>query len=147
MSTNTNSPLTKTNVLQFMKVAIMNLENQNQIDETIDMGFWNPIIKYVIGQLVEERVGEICDMVKNVQKESNKMDRNIEKLQSKFEDTLNDVISQKVMLEREVKELRSKNEELQNQNTKIKNKLASTTIAKEKLEAKLNNNLSPKKCK
>lgn len=147
MSTNTNSPLTKTNVLQFMKVAIMNLENQNQIDETIDMGFWNPIIKYVIGQLVEERVGEICDMVKNVQKESNKMDRNIEKLQSKFEDTLNDVISQKVMLEREVKELRSKNEELQNQNTKIKNKLASTTIAKEKLEAKLNNNLSPKKGK
>ena len=147
MSTNTNSPLTKTNVLQFMKVAIMNLENQNQIDENIDMGFWNPIIKYVIGQLVEERVGEICDMVKNVQKESNKMDRNIEKLQSKFEDTLNDVISQKVMLEREVKELRSKNEELQNQNTKIKNKLASTTIAKEKLEAKLNNNLSPKKGK
>jgi predicted nucleic acid-binding Zn-ribbon protein len=101
----------------------------------------------VIGQLVEERVGEICDMVKNVQKESNKMDRNIEKLQSKFEDTLNDVISQKVMLEREVKELRSKNEELQNQNTKIQNKLASTTIAKEKLEAKLNNNLSPKKGK
>lgn len=147
MSTNINSPLTKTNVLQFMKVAIMNLENQNQIDENIDMGFWNPIIKYVIGQLVEERVGEICDMVKNVQKESNKMDRNIEKLQSKFEDTLNDVISQKVMLEREVKELRSKNEELQNQNTKIKNKLASTTIAKEKLEAKLNNNLSPKKGK
>jgi|LakMenE01Jun11ns_1017448.scaffolds.fasta_scaffold9796730_2 hypothetical protein len=147
MSTNTNSPLTKTNVLQFMKVAIMNLENQNQIDETIDMGFWNPIIKYVIGQLVEERVGEICDMVKNVQKESNKMDRNIEKLQSKFEDTLNDVISQKVMLEREVKELRSKNEELQNQNTKIQNKLASTTVAKEKLEAKLNNNLSPKKGK
>lgn len=147
MSININSPLTKTNVLQFMKVAIMNLENQNQIDENIDMGFWNPIIKYVIGQLVEERVGEICDMVKNVQKESNKMDRNIEKLQSKFEDTLNDVISQKVMLEREVKELRSKNEELQNQNTKIKNKLASTTIAKEKLEAKLNNNLSPKKCK
>ena len=147
MSTNTNSPLTKTNVLQFMKVAIMNLENQNQIDETIDMGFWNPIIKYVIGQLVEERVGKICDMVKNVQKESNKMDRNIEKLQSKFEDTLNDVISQKVMLEREVKELRSKNEELQNQNTKIQNKLASTTIAKEKLEAKLNNNLSPKKGK
>ena len=147
MSTNTNSPLTKTNVLQFMKVAIMNLENQNQIDENIDMGFWNPIIKYVIGQLVEERVGEICDMVKNVQKESNKMDRNIEKLQSKFEDTLNDVISQKVMLEREVKELRSKNEELQNQNTKIQNKLASTTVAKEKLEAKLNNNLSPKKGK
>jgi predicted nucleic acid-binding Zn-ribbon protein len=96
---------------------------------------------------VEERVGEICDMVKNVQKESNKMDRNIEKLQSKFEDTLNDVISQKVMLEREVKELRSKNEELQNQNTKIQNKLASTTVAKEKLEAKLNNNLSPKKGK
>ena len=147
MSTNTNSPLTKTNVLQFMKVAIMNLENQNQIDETIDMGFWNPIIKYVISQLVEERVGEICDMVKNVQKESNKMDRNIEKLQSKFEDTLEEVISQKVMLEREVKELRSKNEELQNQNTKIQNKLASTTIAKEKLEAKLNNNLSPKKGK
>lgn len=147
MSTNTNSPLTKTNVLQFMKVAIMNLENQNQIDETIDMGFWNPIIKYVIGQLVEERVGEICDMVKNVQKESNKMDRNIEKLQSKFEGTLEEVISQKVMLEREVKELRSKNEELQNQNTKIQNKLASTTIAKEKLEAKLNNNLSPKKGK
>jgi predicted nucleic acid-binding Zn-ribbon protein len=130
-----------------MKVAIMNLENQNQIDETIDMGFWNPIIKYVIGQLVEERVGEICDMVKNVQKESNKMDRNIEKLQSKFEGTLEEVISQKVMLEREVKELRSKNEELQNQNTKIQNKLASTTIAKEKLEAKLNNNLSPKKGK
>jgi hypothetical protein len=147
MSTNTNSPLTKTNVLQFMKVAIMNLENQNQIDENIDMGFWNPIIKYVIGQLVEERVGEICDMVKNVQKESNKMDRNIEKLQSKFEETLDEVISQKVMLEREVKELRSKNEELQNQNTKIQNKLASTTIAKEKLEAKLNNNLSPKKGK
>lgn len=147
MSTNINSPLTKTNVLQFMKVAIMNLENQNQIDENIDMGFWNPIIKYVIGQLVEERVGEICDMVKNVQKESNKMDRSIEKLQSKFEDTLNDVISQKVMLEREVKELRSKNEELQNQNTKIQNKLASTTVAKEKLEAKLNNNLSPKKGK
>jgi predicted nucleic acid-binding Zn-ribbon protein len=130
-----------------MKVAIMNLENQNQIDETIDMGFWNPIIKYVIGQLVEERVGEICDMVKNVQKESNKMDRNIEKLQSKFEETLDEVISQKVMLEREVKELRSKNEELQNQNTKIQNKLASTTVAKEKLEAKLNNNLSPKKGK
>jgi predicted RNase H-like nuclease (RuvC/YqgF family) len=147
MSTNTNSPLTKTNVLQFMKVAIMNLENQNQIDETIDMGFWNPIIKYVISQLVEERVGEICDMVKNVQKESNKMDRNIEKLQSKFEGTLEEVISQKVMLEREVKELRSKNEELQNQNTKIQNKLASTTVAKEKLEAKLNNNLSPKKGK
>lgn len=147
MSTNTNSPLTKTNVLQFMKVAILNLENQNQIDETIDMGFWNPIIKYVISQLVEERVGEICDMVKNVQKESNKMDRNIEKLQSKFEETLDEVISQKVMLEREVKELRSKNEELQNQNTKIQNKLASTTIAKEKLEAKLNNNLSPKKGK
>ena len=143
----TNSPFTKTNVLQFVKVAILNLENQNQIDETIDMGFWNPIIKYVISQLVEERVGEICDMVKNVQKESNKMDRNIEKLQSKFEDTLNDVISQKVMLEREVKELRSKNEELQNQNTKIQNKLASTTVAKEKLEAKLNNNLSPKKGK
>lgn len=147
MSTNTNSPLTKTNVLQFIKVAILDLENQNQIDETIDMGFWNPIIKYVIGQLVEERVGEICDMVKNVQKESNKMDRNIEKLQSKFEETLDEVISQKVMLEREVKELRSKNEELQNQNTKIQNKLASTTIAKEKLEAKLNNNLSPKKGK
>lgn len=143
----TNSPFTKTNVLQFVKVAILNLENQNQIDETIDMGFWNPIIKYVIGQLVEERVGEICDMVKNVQKESNKMDRNIEKLQSKFEGTLEEVISQKVMLEREVKELRSKNEELQNQNTKIQNKLASTTIAKEKLEAKLNNNLSPKKGK
>jgi hypothetical protein len=143
----TNSPFTKTNVLQFVKVAILNLENQNQIDETIDMGFWNPIIKYVISQLVEERVGEICDMVKNVQKESNKMDRNIEKLQSKFEGTLEEVISQKVMLEREVKELRSKNEELQNQNTKIQNKLASTTIAKEKLEAKLNNNLSPKKGK
>ena len=143
----TNSPFTKTNVLQFIKGAILNLENQNQIDETIDMGFWNPIIKYVIGQLVEERVGEICDMVKNVQKESNKMDRNIEKLQSKFEGTLEEVISQKVMLEREVKELRSKNEELQNQNTKIQNKLASTTIAKEKLEAKLNNNLSPKKGK
>jgi len=35
----------------------------------------------------------------------------------------------------------------QTTNIKIQNKLASTTIAKEKLEAKLNNNLSPKKGK
>jgi hypothetical protein len=129
---------------QFLTFAISQLNNPIQNDEDVAIG---EFLNICLAGLQKTKVDEIQKLASNLQKVNAQSQRNVENLKSKFEETLNEVLLQKVILEREVNDLKAQLKEAQTTNIKIQNKLASTTIAKEKLEAKLNNNLSPKKGK
>jgi len=138
------SKSSKDQLHQFLTFAIGQLDNPIQNDEGIAIG---EFLNICLSGLQQTKFDELQKMATNVQKVNTQSQRLVEDLKSKFENTLNEVLLEKVVLEREVNDLKAQLKEAQTTNIKIQNKLASTTIAKEKLEAKLNNNLSPKKGK
>ncbi len=135
---------TKNQMKEFLSFASKQLTNPKTSEPYEDIAVWN-FINICIQKLEDTKIDELNKALKDAQKSQQQSELKVEDLKSKFDMALNDVTLQKIVLEREVNDLKTQLKESQTSNSKLQNKLASTIIANEKLEAKLNNNISPKK--